>query len=45
LLFVPRSDVIELEMSVEDAAKLVISAGLVYPNEKDPSQPPALAAQ
>lgn len=33
LLFVPRSDVIELEMKVEDAAKLVISAGLVYPTE------------
>jgi len=32
LLFVPKSDVIELSMSVEDAAKLVISAGLVYPN-------------
>ncbi len=45
LLFVPKSDVIELEMSVEDAAKLVISAGLVYPNGKDPSEPPALAAQ
>ncbi|MEP2715687.1 DUF502 domain-containing protein [Pseudophaeobacter sp.] len=39
LLFVPKDDVIELEMSVEDAAKLVISAGLVYPNAKDPSQP------
>lgn len=37
LLFVPKSDVIELDMSVEDAAKLVISAGLVYPNDKDPS--------
>jgi uncharacterized membrane protein len=24
---------------VEDAAKLVISAGLVYPNPKDPSTP------
>ncbi|MEL6420567.1 MAG: DUF502 domain-containing protein [Pseudomonadota bacterium] len=36
LLFFPREDVIELEMSVEDAAKLVISAGLVYPNGKDP---------
>lgn len=45
LLFVPRSDIIELDMSVEDAAKLVISAGLVYPNGKDPSQPTALAAQ
>ncbi|MFC4215185.1 DUF502 domain-containing protein [Pseudophaeobacter arcticus] len=39
LLFVPQDDVIELEMSVEDAAKLVISAGLVYPNPKDPSTP------
>ncbi len=35
LLFVPRSEVIELDMAVEDAAKLVISAGLVYPNGKD----------
>lgn len=40
LLFVPKEDVIELDMSVEDAAKLVISAGLVYPNPKDPSSPP-----
>ena len=32
LLFVPTKDVIALDMSVEDAAKLVISAGLVYPN-------------
>ena len=31
MLFFPRNDVIELEMSIEDAAKLVISAGLVYP--------------
>jgi uncharacterized membrane protein len=36
LLFVPKSDVLELDMSVEDAAKLVISAGLVYPNSKVP---------
>ena len=40
LLFLPRADVKELDMSVEDAAKLVISAGLVYPNTTDPSQPP-----
>ena len=40
LLFFPAEDVIELEMTVEDAAKLVISAGLVYPNGKDPSTPP-----
>ncbi|WP_245990147.1 DUF502 domain-containing protein [Litoreibacter meonggei] len=46
LLFVPKADIIELDMTVEDAAKLVISAGLVYPNKEDPSQPPAeLAAQ
>lgn len=41
LLFVPRKDVQILDMSVEDSAKLIISAGLVYPNGKDPSQPPA----
>ncbi|NIY78558.1 DUF502 domain-containing protein [Celeribacter sp. HF31] len=41
LLFFPESDVILLDMTVEDAAKLVISAGLVYPNPKDPTQPPA----
>ena len=35
LLFVARKDVIILDMTVEDAAKLVISAGLVYPNQKD----------
>lgn len=39
LLYFPEEDVIELEMNVEDAAKLVISAGLVYPNEKDPTIP------
>lgn len=39
LLFLPEEDVIELDMSVEDAAKLVISAGLVYPNGKDPTRP------
>ena len=40
LLFVPKSDVIELDMSVEDAAKLVISAGLVYPNGKSAAPTP-----
>jgi uncharacterized membrane protein len=39
LLFVPAADVIPLDMKVEDAAKLVISAGLVYPNPKDPTRP------
>jgi len=32
LLFVPVADVIMLDMSVEEAAKLVISAGLVVPD-------------
>lgn len=31
LMYVPKSDVVELGMSVEEAAKLVISAGLVAP--------------
>ena len=35
LLFLPKSEVIELEMTVEDAAKLIISAGLVYPSAKE----------
>lgn len=33
LLFVPRQDLIRLKMSVEDGAKLVISAGLVAPSK------------
>lgn len=32
LLFVPRKDVIILDMTVEEAAKMVISAGLVSPD-------------
>lgn len=35
LLFVPRADVIPLSMSVEDGAKLVISAGLVVPDHQE----------
>ena len=34
LLFFPKEDVIQFDMSIEDAAKLVISAGLVYPDSK-----------
>lgn len=37
LLFVPRSDIVPLAMSVEDALKMVISGGLITP-----SAPPAL---
>jgi uncharacterized membrane protein len=35
LLFVPRKDIYPLEMSIEDAAKLIISAGLVSPPTED----------
>lgn len=35
LLFVPEKDVLILDMSVEEAAKLVISAGLVVPNQQE----------
>jgi len=47
LLFVPKSDVTVLDMTVEDAAKLVISAGLVYPDQrrKNPSKPLELAPE
>jgi uncharacterized membrane protein len=31
LMFVPRSKVLILDMKIEDAAKVIISAGLVYP--------------
>ena len=37
LLFVPRKDVIMLNMTVENAAKLVISAGLVVPEYEEKS--------
>lgn len=40
LLFVPKEDIKELDMGVEDAAKLVISAGLVTPEyPKKPVEP------
>ncbi|MFT4715410.1 MAG: putative membrane protein [Paracoccaceae bacterium] len=35
LLFVPKADVIMLDMDVEDAAKLVISGGLINPPTKE----------
>jgi len=44
LLFVPRRDIVPLDMSVEEAAKLVISAGLVMPPEQaEPSEPRKVA--
>jgi uncharacterized membrane protein len=45
LLFLPKKDVIELDMSVEDAAKLVISAGLVYPHEHSTRNVPPLIGE
>ncbi len=51
LLFLPLEDVQILKMSVEDAAKLVISAGLVYPGTGDedhdrvPDEAEALAVE
>lgn len=56
LMYVPRTDVIELSMTVEEAAKLVISAGLVAPPEhgarlreiaaaEKAKQPPPAAAE
>jgi len=34
LLFIPKEDALELDMSVEDAIKLVVSAGMVVPPTK-----------
>jgi uncharacterized membrane protein len=41
LLFCKRSEMIELDMSIEDAAKLVISAGLVTPEYRKYIKRPA----
>ena len=34
IVFMPASEVIPLDMAVEDAAKLVVSAGLVGPDQQ-----------
>lgn len=36
LLFVPTRDLIILDMKIDDAAKLIVSGGLVYPLPKEP---------
>jgi uncharacterized membrane protein len=36
LLFVPTKDLIILDMKIDDAAKLIVSGGLVYPLPKEP---------
>ncbi|MEM9060602.1 MAG: DUF502 domain-containing protein [Pseudomonadota bacterium] len=45
LLFVPAEDVVILDMNVEEAAKLVISAGLVTPPTKEEREAAARRAQ
>lgn len=42
LMFLPASEVILLDMTFEEAAKLMISAGLVYPPPRDPTRPIAV---
>ncbi len=37
LLFVPTKDLIILDMKIDDAAKLIVSGGLVYPVPKEPA--------
>ncbi|MCA1407804.1 DUF502 domain-containing protein [Ensifer sp. IC3342] len=45
LLFVPREKIIPLQMSAEDAAKLLISGGLVAPDHKPLANAPRPIAQ
>ena len=35
LLFVPTKDIVMLDMGVEDAAKMIVSLGLVMPDSKE----------
>lgn len=45
LLFVPKKDVVILDMTVEEAAKLIISAGLVSPPTREEIESEARRAQ
>ena len=36
LLFVPTKELVIMDMGIDDAAKLIVSGGLVYPQLKDP---------
>ena len=38
LLFVPKRDLTYLDMSVEDGVKLVISAGMIWPEDQEKSK-------
>jgi len=42
LLFVPKEDVIELDMSIEEALKLVISGGIISPNKDNLKRRPPI---
>jgi uncharacterized membrane protein len=44
LLFVPRSDIVPLAMTVEEAIKLVISTGIVTPPDRRPEAAPVATA-
>lgn len=41
LLYVPATDVIPLDMTVEDAMKLIVSGGAYDPNHRPDQEPPA----
>ncbi len=38
-LMVPRKDTIELDISVDDGLKMIISAGVLLPEKRDPARP------
>jgi len=42
--YLPRREIVELTISVEDGAKLVMSAGLIQPGDLDPKLAPGEAA-
>jgi uncharacterized membrane protein len=44
IVFVPRRDVLFLEMTMEDAAKIILSGGMVMPEARAKALPPATAA-
>jgi uncharacterized membrane protein len=45
LLFVPKSDLIHLDMSIEEGIKMVISGGIVTPSMERELQAPGVLAR
>lgn len=43
-LIVPRKDVIELDMSVDDGLKMILSVGVIVPDAPKPAAPPLASA-